>query len=289
MRSIVEMEYIQASPFSREQCDCVPMLAVCFDEFVEFRKRYGERFPFAEESFIARTADAVAGHTGVMPVQVCAGEGKVLKLGGIASVAVHPDFRRRGIAADLCNMAAEWADNSGYDMLPLYTGLNRVYESCGWQNYRMQSVTLINRSPVERKGRSGAELTAEEKEIIISCYEEMPEFPGKVIRTKDTYFHSWERMFNETFFTWYVGDDGYALEYAGFVAEGTSASLCSGMKQAFLSPEDALVEKLLACGWCIEKHNDNAPACWNGENVMIRPCAGKELPSNIFFSLADKF
>ena len=283
------LEIFQAQPGSAEQNVCIPMLALCFDEFVDIRKKYGDRMPFSEISYIARSHDGrIAGHVGIMPVTVHAGEGRTIRLAGVASVAVHPDFRRRGIAAALCEEAASRAESDGFSALPLYTGLNRVYASCGWENFRMKSVTLVNPSCAEKKGKSGAELTDAEKEVIISSYEKAAVFPGQVLRTRDTFFHSWERMFGESFFTWYTDAGGYALEYAGFVAEASSAAHCGAVGKAFLSPADPLVQELLSAGWLIEAENDNAPACWAGENVMLRSCCSDALPADLFFSLADK-
>ena len=139
------LNYFHAAPYSPEQDDCIPMLAVCFDEFVQLQKVCGNRLPFTEESFVARTQEGrVAGHVGIMSMKAYAENGKVIKLAGIASVGVHPDFRKRGIAVQLCENAAKWAEENKYDVLPLYTGLNRVYEACGWKNYTVKSVTLEN-------------------------------------------------------------------------------------------------------------------------------------------------
>lgn len=286
---MAELSFVHTGPASRLQCDAIPMLAVCFDEFVEFQKRFGNRFPFVEESFLALCGQQIVGHAGLMPMRVYGRDGEIISMAGLASVAVHPDFRKQGIAAQLCNMAAAWAEEHQFALLPLYTGLNRVYESCGWRNFAVNSVTLINPDRCGRKGKCGAELTEEEKKYIISSYEGSPVFSGKVIREKDTFFHSWERMFNETFFTWYLDSDGYALEYAGFAAEGSSEKACSSLEKAFLSPEDPLTERLLLSGWRVEKVDDHAPACWGGENVMIRSCKDMTQSENLFFSLADKF
>ena len=288
------IEYFHAAPGSIEQNACIPMLAVCFDEFVQLRKMYGDIMPFTEESFVARCSNGrIAGHAGIMPITVYGNEGKILKLAGIASVAVHPDFRRRGIAAQLCENAAAWAEENGFDALPLYTGFNRVYESCCWQNYMTGSVLLTNPCVKEIRGKSGRELSASEKEMIISCYENGAVFPGKTIRSKDQLFHGWARMFDTQEFTWHVGDAGYALEWENTIAEmagqGNWADLCGGIKMAFLSPWDPCVEKLVSAGWQVTAQNDNSPVFWHGENAMLRCCKKKTVPEKLFFSLADKF
>ena len=288
------LNYFHAAPYSPEQDACIPMLAVCFDEFVQLQKVCGNRLPFTEESFVARTQEGrIAGHVGIMPMKAYAGNGKVIKLAGIASVGVHPDFRKRGIAVQLCENAAKWAEENQYDVLPLYTVLNRVYESCGWKNYTVKSVTLENPFFKEKGGCSGRELTDENKAFIADCYEHGAVFPGKIIREQDTLFHSWKKMFRSSEFTWHVGENGDALEWENTVAEvygtGDIAALCKNIKRAFLSPADPAVQALKAANWREVAVNDNAPEFWHGENAMIRTVAGKEFPEDIFFSLADKF
>lgn len=290
----LELNYFHALPGSEDQNNCIPMLAVCFDEFVQLQKVCGNHMPFTEESFIARCADGrIAGHVGIMPMKAYDGKGNVLKLAGIASVGVHPDFRRRGIAVQLCENAAAWAKENQYDILPLYTGLNHVYESCGWKDYTVKSVTLKNPSCSDRGGCSGKELTGDAKSFVISCYENAAVFPGKIIREKDTLFHSWSRMFRSSEFTWHVGDNGYALEWENTVAEvcgnGDIAALCKNIPQAFLSPADPAVGALIAAGWQVVAENDDHPEFWHGENAMLRGIDNCCVPADLFFSLADKF
>lgn len=289
MKTENDMEFLYAPPGSAEQNACLPMLGVCFDEW----KGDISRMPFVEESFIARTRDGrIAGHAGVMPMRICGG-GRVLRVAGIASVGVHPEFRRLGIASGLCRLAAAWAAEHGYDLLALYTGFNRVYEVCGWRDYPVDSLTLENPRPAEKPGRSGPELTAAERSAIADWYETGPVFPGKVIREKKSFFHSWEQLFRSSDFSWHTGEGGYVLTYHGVLAEagGTalSADLFSGVKTAFLSPEDPVVERLLAAGWRIAARSEARPACWGGENVMLRGVKNGSVPSGLFFSLADKF
>ena len=288
------LEYFYASPGSAEQNECIPMLAVCFDEFVQLQKVYGNRMPFTEESFIARSSDGrIAGHVGIMPMKAHAGDGSIIKMAGIASVGVHPDFRRRGIAVQLCENAVAWAKEHGYGLLPLFTGLDHVYESCGWQNYTMRSITLENPFFKEKGGKSGTALSADEKSLIADCYEKAPVFSGKIIREKDVLFHSWNRMFGFSEFTWHVSEDGYALEWENTVAEvcgtGDISSLCQNIKRAFLAPSDPAVLALTEAGWRVAAKDDNQPEFWHGENVMVRAADSGLNPGDLFYSLADKF
>ena len=284
-----DIEFFHAAPGSAEQNACLPMLAECFDEW----KGEISRMPFVEESFIARSSDGrIAGHAGIMPMRIH-GDGRVLCAAGIASVGVHPEFRRRGIAARLCGQAADWAAERGYDLLALYTGVNRVYEVCGWKDYPVSSLTLENPAPSGAPGKCGPELTGAERAAIAEWYDAGPVFRGKVIREQRSFFHSWEQLFRSPDLSWYTGEGGYALAYHGVLAEaggpGLSVGLFCGMKTAFLSPEDPVVEKLLAAGWRIAARDEAHPACWGGENVMARAAAGGSIPSGLFFSLADRF
>ena len=289
MKTENDIAFLYAAPGSAEQNACLPMLAVCFDEW----KGDISRMPFVEESFIARSCDGrIAGHVGIMPMRIH-GDNRVLRAAGIASVGVHPEFRRRGIAARLCGQAAAWAAERGYDLLALYTGVNRVYEVCGWRDYSVNSLTLENPAPSGKTGKRGSELTGAERDAIAEWYDAGPVFRGKVIREKKSFFHSWEQLFRSPDFFWHTGKDGYALEYHGVLAEAggaeLSADLFRGVKTAFLSPEDPVAERLLSAGWRIAARNEAHPACWGGENVMARAAAGGSVPSGLFFSLADKF
>ena len=74
---MAELSFVHTGPGSKLQCDAIPMLAVCFDEFVEFQKRFGNRFPFVEESFIALCGQQIIGHAGLMPMRVHGNDGEI--------------------------------------------------------------------------------------------------------------------------------------------------------------------------------------------------------------------
>lgn len=288
-----DIRFVFAGENTELQHDSVAMLARCFDEWRMFQTACGNIFPFREISFVALAEnDKIAGHVGIMPFDVWDGKGKIIHMAGIASVGTDPDYRGRGIAVKLCNNAAEWAEKNGFEYLPLYTSFNRVYESCGWSNYPVRSLSLVNRNAKVKAGRKGAELTAAEKEFIIDCYNRIPEFPGKVIRGSDNSFHGWNRIFRETFFDWYITSEGYAVTFEGFLAEffvldGNASEIVSGIERAFLPENYHNIDSLLADGWEREGGMKN-PECWHGENVMQRSIYGN-IPANLFFSLTDKF
>ena len=287
-----DIRFVFAGEGTELQNNSVPMLARCFEEWQIFQERNGNRFTFREISFAAlNEKDEIVGHVGIMPFDVLDGNNGVIRMAGIASVGTDPDFRGRGIAANLCRMAAEWAKDNGFDCLPLYTSFNRVYESCGWQNYPVSSISLVNRNCKKKKGRKGSDLSSTEKAFIMDCYDRTGEFAGKVIRTNDNAFHGWDRIFRETFFDWYVDKNGYAVAFEGVLAEfyaanGDASELVSGIKTAFLPEKYPAVGALLDGDWQVSAVN-TAPDCWHGENVMT--CDIRKMKTDIFYSLTDKF
>lgn len=287
-----DIKFLFAGEDSTLQCNSVPMLARCFEEWQLLQARSGNRFPFREISFVALNGnDDIVGHVGIMPFDVLDGKHNVIRMAGIASVGTDPEYRGRGIAARLCRNAAEWAQEQGFDCMPLYTSFNRVYESCGWKDYDMQSVSLVNPGADKKEGKKGSELTPDEKDFIIECYNEIPEFAGKVIRTEDISFHGWARIFRDSAFEWYVEKNGYAVTFEGvlaefFAADGDVLPLVSGIESAFLSGKFPGIGSLTAGSW--QQSAVNAvPECWHGENVMIRPLNRNS--TGLFYSLTDKF
>ena len=287
-----DIKFVFAGEWTELQNNSVPMLAECFEEWQILQAQNGNRFVSREISFVAlNEKDEIVGHVGIMPFDVFNGKGGIIRMAGIASVGTSPAYRGRGIAARLCNDAAVWAMENGFDCMPLYTSFNRVYESCGWRNYPMESVTLTNTRAELKKGRKSSELTENEREFIIECYNKIPEFAGKVLRTRDKSFHGWARIFRETFFDWYVSSNGYAVAFEGVLAEffalnGDASELVRGIGSAFLSENFSGIKALVDNGWQISAANEE-PDCWHGENVMCRCLNSVE--ENLFYSLSDKF
>ena len=152
-----DIKFVFAGEGTELQNNSVPMLAECFEEWRDLQALNGNRFAIREISFVAlNDRDEVVGHVGIMPFDVLNGKGGIIRMAGIASVGTSPAYRGRGIAARLCNDAAEWAKENGFDCMPLYTAFNRVYESCGWSNYPMQSVMLTNGRMELKKGKKGS-------------------------------------------------------------------------------------------------------------------------------------
>ncbi|MFQ5700143.1 MAG: GNAT family N-acetyltransferase [Myxococcota bacterium] len=58
--------------------------------------------------------------------------GRAVSLGGIGSVATHPDYERRGIATQLLRLAIETMQHRGMLLSLLFTGRTTFYERLGW-------------------------------------------------------------------------------------------------------------------------------------------------------------
>ena len=59
--------------------------------------------------------------------------GVALPVGGVGSVATHPDYRRHGFATALLQDAIERMERAGYALSFLWTGLAPFYERLGWR------------------------------------------------------------------------------------------------------------------------------------------------------------
>lgn len=270
------------------------VLARCFPVWAE-RKRIFQRFPFRELSFIASDGDTCCGHLGIIPMESVNSDGTIIRLAGVASVAVLPEYRKCGIAGKLCQAASHWAEENGFDALPLYTSVMRVYEKNGWQIFPAEMSTLKAPAATSDTGnfwKPAAALTRQEKSFIIDCYENMPPLPGRIIRLADDYAaNSWHRLFSKDNCRFHLTDSGYILALDGVIAEtgGSVTAIPPGVSKAFLSNFDPVCKMLLNSGWLPDLPPQNRPEYWDGETIMMKILPSGKIPSTIFFPLANKF
>ena len=209
---------------SGRELEILELLAGCFPEYWRTHAEKGV-FPHRETAFLAEYEGHLVGHVGVIPFKVHTRGNRQVSLGGIASVATDPGFRGRGIAATLCAMAAEWCKAHAFVAMPLFTALFPVYEKSGWETCgtMKQAKRLVLPHPVRNKPsilrKKAPELSSGEKKQIIVFYEKQAPFPGKVLRSMKGDFHSWDRIFREPDYRFYLDGDGYALEINGVLAE----------------------------------------------------------------------
>ncbi len=295
------IEYFCAGADPAIQQEAVDMLCRCFDEWVEFKNIYGRCFPFYEHSFIAREngTGRLAGHVGVMPFDVSDGQGGIWRMAGIASVGVDPDFRGLGIAQQLCENAAQWAQSQHFHAMPLYTSVNPVYRKCHWQDLKASSQVMHGNADCSGlngyQWKKSSELTDMEKDAIVGFYQALPPLAGRVMRTLgDNKYHSWEWIFRNPAASFIVKPSGYAAAVEGVIAEAAGDIIYElsrlGLTQALLAADDPAAQALLKANWHFaEQTVTAAPACWHGESVMLRNWAIDLPESGIFFALLDKF
>ena len=276
------------------QRPALDLLARCFEVWAE-RKRIFGKFPFRELSFIALDGDIVCGHLGLIPLETVADDGSIIRLAGVASVAVAPEYRKRGAAGKMCDAAAHWAKENGFDAMPLYTSVMRVYEKSGWAVFPVEMQTLKAPEKASDSGnlwKSSASLSEEEKTFIVKCYENMPPLPGRIIRVTDAYAaNSWQRLFSKDNLLWYLAPQGYILAVDGVIGEvcGKIDTIPAGVDKAFLSIHDAAYSQLVNCGWQKDLPPEAIPECWDGEVAMMKIFHPEKIPAKLFFPLANKF
>ncbi|MBE6367162.1 MAG: GNAT family N-acetyltransferase [Lentisphaerae bacterium] len=289
-----QIDYVYSNCNDLEvQAQAVDMLGRCFEEWQIFKAQYGRTFPFLEHSFTAWAGNKVlAGHVGIMPLEISDGSGGFLQVAGLASVGVAPEFRGCGIAHELCMKAAQWAQENNFDLMMLYTDVPKVYQKSSWQIYAAPGVFLTKPSAGDADlgmVKSSDELSAAEKAFIIAQYEALPPLAGRVRRSRDgKYFHSWAWLFKNPLNRWLLLPAGYILFTDNCLSEiaGDTGSVILPGRQAFLSSSDPALPILQEQAWQIQT---TLPECWHGECAMFKSLRSNLLPPNIFFPLADKF
>lgn len=281
-----------------EQPVILPLLGGCFPDYWEQLAAEQKKMPFKEISFAAFDGEKAIGHCGIIPYSIMCG-GEVRRMAGIASVATHPDYRNRGVAAELCEMAAQWAGEKGFTSLPLYTGFFTVYEKAGWQ---LQPVPVVRQIVDGKKTAAiswcrGGDLNDVEKANIIKLYENGENFDGKVLRDISGTFHSWDRLFNDPDLRFAAVPKMYAIKVGDVIVElnfdRVNATLADkkrlfyqlGAQHIYL-PETAELQEI----FCGVELQDSASDAMHGERPMILDIVKNfHLDNKIFFPVADKF
>ena len=290
----VDYRYVGRDAASQKKA--VELLKRCFEEWHFFESRFGTRFPFIEESFMAFDAGGNAlGHVGIMPFDISDGNGGCWKVAGIASVGVAPEARKQGIADRLCKNAGAWAAENGFDLMLLYTAAGRVYEKSGFQRVMTPACSLLKRDVPAAGGewKNSAVLTPCEKALIKELYNNADKPAGRVIRREnEEFFHSWHWYFTWDYNQWRVAGNSYALLTGGVLSEicgdpDEYPVLLEGVDKAFISDSDPVYKLLQKNGFTASNAPADLPECWHGECAMQKFLTIKE--QNLFFPLADKF
>ena len=108
------------------------LLTTCFTQphDVVFKERRYFREPYPHRWVIRNEHGAIVAHIGVHEKSV-ESEGRSFRVGGIAEVCVHPDYRGRGYVRMMLQCAHEWLSEHGYTFAALF-GAPPVYGSSGY-------------------------------------------------------------------------------------------------------------------------------------------------------------
>ena len=292
------IKYSFAEPYSSLQNAAIPTLVESFDEWKMFTEKYGFTFPFYEASFVAidKNTNKVIAHAGIMPFTIRNSNNETLKVAGLASVATSCNYRKKGIAAKLCSYAKDWALEHNFDLMALYTAFFRVYESCNWSIYNTSYKIYKNPAfnGIIPQGLAGFQLTEEQKAIIKTAYNKETPFNGCVTRNNGDYFHDWDRLFRESFCTWYIKNNSYILIIEDVIAEAAGSEedlleLAQNFASSFTSPNAKITKLLAQNNWTYEDVEESNLPFWHGERAMTLPLNNKGKEANLFFSLSDKF
>lgn len=277
------------------QREAVDLLARCFGVWAERREIFKGRFPFREQSFVARNRTGeLVGHLGIIPFEIQTGNDSTVAAAGVASVAVAPEYRKCGIAGMLCQTASTWAESCGFSAMPLYTSAFRVYEKNGWKLSAHNGclMQIPAELPTDTQWKCGEELSEKEQETVIALYQKCRNIAGWVVRTFDDYDAvSWQRLFGKANCRWQIFDSGYALSVDGVIAEicGDIPDNLCGAEQAFLAADDPRCAGLKRYNWKDISGNYPLPPGWEGEAVMNKVFSDNQVWEKAFFPLAHKF
>jgi N-acetylglutamate synthase-like GNAT family acetyltransferase len=106
------------------------LLCVCFPEqpVFKFQRHYHEK---PQHRWYIEEAGSLVAHTALHCKTIGVNDISV-DIGGIAEVAVHPDFRGRKLVRQLLNEAHHWLKDNGYRYSMLF-GEKKVYASSGYK------------------------------------------------------------------------------------------------------------------------------------------------------------
>lgn len=122
------------------------LLTTCFTkpQDVIFQTQRYFREPYPNRWVIRTEQGAIVAHIGVHEKRIQAG-GRDYRIGGIAEVCVHPDYRGRKYVKIMLEVIHAWLRERGFAFSVLF-GNPKVYGGCGYQ-----SVQLVYDS--DREGR----------------------------------------------------------------------------------------------------------------------------------------
>ena len=132
-RNELDVEYLADSSVNASMDARIrELLTTCFTkpEDVVFKDRRYFREPYPHRWVIRDTQGSIIAHVGVHEKFVEA-DGRTFRIGGIAEVCVHPEFRGRGLVKTMLASVHDWLIRHEFDFAVLF-GDPRVYDSSGY-------------------------------------------------------------------------------------------------------------------------------------------------------------
>ena len=217
----IEIRY----PKKDEMPELFALLKICFPidrKIFELMEKEGSLFGY--EPKVLLVDGKIVSNVSLVRRDIYIGS-KTLKGIGVASVATHPDYRRKGYAKMLLKERLRDISLKGADFSPLFTDKPFVYEKLGWKIFPQKFWVLedievplnARKKKVEIFRNSTKTLMGEVERIY---QENILFFPGSLKRDKEywqEYFHIFDLKDNELFFL--LQEENVAKAYARICQE----------------------------------------------------------------------
>lgn len=166
-----------------ERSQLLDLLEICFDE-----RRLFERYIECDPEFrwndvaVVESAGRLVACTQVFRKQIRLA-GTVIRLGGIGSVATHPEYRGRGLARDLLLEREQYMRDEGFPLGLLFTDIPEFYAKLGWVALPLRQFQLqFADGPVDSAFRI-REFGPEDLDAIRALFEAYASrFEGAIVR-----------------------------------------------------------------------------------------------------------
>jgi predicted N-acetyltransferase YhbS len=116
-----------------------------FERYLEHDRRLRDR-----DTLVALDGERLVGCVQIF-TQTIRLRGEAVPLGGVGSVATHPDYERRGIASELLNRAIAEMTRRGMALSLLFTARVSFYERLGWVQVE-HPVWVVHRGEEQDRG-----------------------------------------------------------------------------------------------------------------------------------------
>jgi predicted N-acetyltransferase YhbS len=128
------------------------LMEAAFDETFMFQ-RYLDHDPLVggDDTLVALDQQRIVSAVQIFTRSIRLG-GRVVSLGGIGSVATHPEYERRGISTELLGLAIQEMQRRRMALSLLFTDRRTFYERLGWVVVPYPMCVVHRRNDVERDG-----------------------------------------------------------------------------------------------------------------------------------------